>query len=71
MLLIYFLRHLCQLIKQAKEESLWKMCQNGRNTQRCNNKKETDEKVDAYEKQLRSKYIKLMKLQNKNDMTPF
>ena len=47
------------------------MCQNGRNTQRCNNKKETDEKVDAYEKQLRSKYIKLMKLQNKNDMTPF
>ena len=36
------------------------MFQNGRNTQRCNNKKEIDKNVDTYENQLRSKYIELM-----------
>ena len=36
------------------------MYQNNINTQRCNDKKEIDEKVDAYEKQLRSKCMKLM-----------
>ena len=36
------------------------MSQNGRNTQRCNNKKkEIDEKVDVQETQLRSEYMKL------------
>ena len=42
-----------------KKKSL-KMCQNGRNTQRCKIKKEIDEKVDACEKQLRFKYMKLI-----------
>ena len=36
------------------------MYQNNKNTQRCSNKKEIDEKADAYEKQLSSKYMKLM-----------
>ena len=36
------------------------MYYNDRNTQRCNGKKEIDEKVDAYEKQLRYKYMELM-----------
>ena len=37
------------------------MYQTNKITQRYNNKKEIDEKVDAYQKHLRSGYIKLIK----------
>ena len=36
------------------------MYQNYRKYQKFNSKKEVDAKVEAFEKQLRSKYIKLM-----------
>lgn len=36
------------------------MHQNNNDNQRCNIKKEIDEKVNAYEKQLESKYMKLI-----------
>ena len=56
MLLIYLLRHVCQLIKEAKEKEVSEKC-----LRMVEIKKEIDEKVDVYEKKkLRSKYIKLM-----------
>ena len=61
MLLTYFSRHVCQLIKQAKENKVSEKCI--RATQIFKDviiKKEINEKADAYEKQLRSNYIKLM-----------
>ena len=42
-----------------RKKSLKKIYKNNRNTQRCNNKKKIDEKVDAYEKISRSKLLKL------------
>ena len=43
-----------------RKKSLRKIYKNNRNTQRCNNKKKVDEKVDAYEKISRSKLLKLV-----------
>ena len=57
----YFLRYVCQLIKQAKEKKVSKKCI--KITEILKDviiKKETDEEVDAFEKQLRPKYMKLI-----------
>ena len=59
--LTYFLRHVCQLIKQAKEKAVSEKCI--RTTEILNGViiiKKIDEKFDACEKQLRSKCTKLM-----------
>ena len=45
MLLIYLLRHVCQLIKEAKEKEVSEKC-----LRMVEIKKEIDEKVDVYEK---------------------
>ena len=50
------------MIEKAKEKQVSEKCiKITKNTQRCNDKKKKmDKKVDAYEKQLRSEYMKLM-----------
>ena len=49
------------MIEKAKEKEVSEKCiKITKNTQRCNDKKKMDKKVDAYEKQLRSEYMKLM-----------
>ena len=51
------------MIEKAKEKQASEKCiKITKNTQRCNDKKKKkmDKKVDAYEKQLRSEYMKLM-----------
>ena len=60
MLLTYFLRNVFQLIKQAKKKVSEKCLRTVEILKHAIMKNEMDEKVDAYEKQLRSKYIKLM-----------
>ena len=61
MLLPHFLENVKQLIKQAKEKKVSKKCMKVTETFKdVIIKKEIDEKVDAHEKQLRSKYIKLI-----------
>ena len=55
-----FFRICLSINKTSKrKKSLRKTYKNNRNTQRCNNKKKIDEKVDAYEKISRSKLLKL------------
>ena len=47
------------MIEKAKEKEVSEKCiKITKNTQRCNDKKKLDKKVDAYEKQLRSEYMK-------------
>ena len=57
----YILRYVCQLINQAKEKKVFEKCI--KITEILKNvmiKKEIDGKVDVYEKQLRSEYMKLL-----------
>ena len=57
----YILRYVCQLINQAKEKRVSEKCI--KITEILKNvmiKKEIDGKVDVYEKQLRSEYMKLL-----------
>lgn len=74
MLVTYFLKHACQLIKQAKKQVPGKFVRvveilndaimKKEVSEKCVTiveiKIEIDKKLDAYEKQLRSKYIELM-----------
>ena len=61
MLLINFLTHVCQLIKQANKKKVSGKCVRMKEILKdAVIKKEIDDKFVAYEKQLKFKYIKLM-----------
>ena len=59
MLLIHFLRHVCQLIKANEKKVSEKCFRMVEILKDAIIKKEMDEKVDVYETQTRSEYIKL------------